>query len=67
MSYSDFSIREIQEIFSLEITEELGIFANVPESEITDYLQRDIHYQVDEKNKNIIFLLKLSIGFPRVT
>ena len=37
MSYSDFTIKDIQLEFDLDIIEKFGIFSNVPESEITEY------------------------------
>jgi hypothetical protein len=37
MSYSDFSIKDIRKKFNLEIIEQLGIFSNVPDSEITEH------------------------------
>ena len=36
MSYSDFSIRDVQKTFNLEIVERFGIFSNIPESPITE-------------------------------
>ncbi len=37
MAYSDFNIKTVQSDFGLEIIEKLGIFANIPSSQISEY------------------------------
>lgn len=37
MSYSDFNVRQVQKNFQLEIVEEVGLFAKIKESPISDY------------------------------
>lgn len=37
MSYSDFNVRQVQKSFQLEIVEEVGLFAKIKESPISDY------------------------------
>ena len=39
MSYSDFSIREVQRSFQLNIVEKIGIFSEIPEKPISDYFK----------------------------
>jgi len=38
MSYSDFNVKQVQKDFDLEIIEKLGIFSEIQQVEISDYL-----------------------------
>ena len=46
MSYSQFSLSEVQELFNLSITEGVGIFAGLPSTPISDYLQETLNYNI---------------------
>lgn len=46
MSYSDFSIKQVQDEFSLEIIEKLGIFSKIEQSTISDYFSETLEENI---------------------
>ncbi|NEP10101.1 MAG: hypothetical protein F6K14_07770 [Symploca sp. SIO2C1] len=46
MSYSKFSFAQVVELFNLTVTEGAGLFENVPASEISNYLQETLNFNV---------------------
>ncbi|MBW4547552.1 MAG: hypothetical protein KME25_24390 [Symplocastrum torsivum CPER-KK1] len=74
MSYSQFSLSEVQELFNLSITEGVGIFAGLPSTPISDYLQETLNYNISlalainsEKARSELIIAPVLVELKKLT
>jgi hypothetical protein len=74
MSYSQFSLSEVQELFNLSITEGVGIFADLPSTPISDYLQETLNYNISlalainsEKARSELIIAPVLVELKKLT
>lgn len=74
MSYSQFSLSEVQELFNLRITEGVGIFAGLPSTPISDYLQETLNYNISlalainsEKARSELIIAPVLVELKKLT
>lgn len=74
MSYSQFSLSEVQELFNLSITERVGIFAGLPSTPISDYLQETLNYNISlalainsEKARSELIIAPVLVELKKLT
>jgi hypothetical protein len=74
MSYSQFSLSEVQELFNLSITEGVGLFAGLPSTPISDYLQETLNYNISlalainsEKARSELIIAPVLVELKKLT
>lgn len=74
MSYSQFSLSEVQELFNLSITEAVGIFAGLPSTPISDYLKETLNYNISlalainsEKARSELIIAPVLVELKKLT
>lgn len=74
MPYSQFSLSEVQELFNLSITEGVGIFAGLPSTPISDYLQETLNYNISlalainsEKARSELIIAPVLVELKKLT
>jgi hypothetical protein len=74
MPYSQFSLSEVQELFNLSITEGVGLFAGLPSTPISDYLQETLNYNISlalainsEKARSELIIAPVLVELKKLT
>jgi hypothetical protein len=74
MPYSQFSLSEVQEIFSLSINEGVGLFASVLPIPISDYLRETLNYHIplalainSEKARSELIITPVLVELKKLT
>jgi len=74
MFYSQFSLSEVQELFNLSITEGVGLFAGLPSTPISDYLQETLNYNISlalainsEKARSELIIAPVLVELKKLT
>ncbi|HAA26497.1 MAG TPA: hypothetical protein DCE56_00975 [Cyanobacteria bacterium UBA8553] len=74
MSYSQFTLSEVQEVFSLSITEGAGLFASVPPTPQSDYLRETLNYNIplalainSEKARSELIIAPVLVELKKLT
>lgn len=73
MSYSDFTLEKIQQLFTLNIIEDQNLFYGIPESLISDILKKNLEFKIPialaintEKARSELIISEILIELKRI-